>query len=118
MLRLAHPAPRGQGTAAPARRKWSRAPALSLTPDEARHLRASLANTARAYGGVDVLAAAMGVPVQTLYKASQERHIPAPGLAIRLAAAAGTTVEAVLGGKLADAGRCPTCGAKTAGGAS
>lgn len=110
MLRLAHPAPSGQGTTTPKRRKWSRAPALSLTSEEARHFRAALGNAARAFGGVDVLAAAIGVPVQTLYKASGERHVPAPGLAIRLASAAGTTVEAVLRGRLADAGKCPTCG--------
>ena len=118
MLRLAHPAPRGQGTAASARRKWSRAPALSLTADETRHFRAALTNASMAYGGADVLAAAMGVPAALLYAAADEKHRPAPILAIRLAAAAGTTVEAVLHATLADASRCPACGARTAGGAS
>jgi uncharacterized 2Fe-2S/4Fe-4S cluster protein (DUF4445 family) len=66
---------------------------------------------------MDVLATAMGVRPKTLYQASGKRQGPSAILAIRLAAAAGVTVEAVLGGKLADAGRCPTCGARTAGGA-
>jgi hypothetical protein len=45
-------------------------------------------------------------------------HSPAFALRRERVAAAGTTVEAVLSGKLADAGRCPTCGARTAGGVS
>jgi hypothetical protein len=48
----------------------------------------------------------MGVPVATLHK--NKRHGAA--LAFRLAAAAGISVEAVLGGKLSAAGRCGTCG--------
>lgn len=97
MLRLLRPETPGQGPAAPARRKWSRAPALSLTADEVRHFRAALENAARAYGGADVLAAAMGVPVATLYTAKGSSRAPSGILAIRLAAAAGVTVEAVLG---------------------
>ena len=54
----------------------------------------------------------MGVPVDTLYTAKGSRRAPSGILAIRLAAAAGVTVEAVLSGKLADAGSCPTCGAR------
>jgi len=34
--------------------------------DEARHLRAAIKNTARAYGGMDVLASVIGVPPATL----------------------------------------------------
>jgi hypothetical protein len=82
-----------------------------LNPDEARHVRAALAATARAYGGADVLAAAMGVPVATLHSAAG-RRCPSGVLAIRLAAAAGMTVEAVLSGKLTEAGRCPSCGSR------
>ncbi len=99
MLRLAHPAPRGQGTDPPKRRKFTRAPALKFSDDEVRLVRAALNNAARTYGGLDVLAAAMGVPAATLYRI--QKHRPSGIFAIRLATAAGITVEAMLSGKLA-----------------
>jgi hypothetical protein len=99
MLRLAHPAPQGQGPTAPKRRKGSRAPAFSFTAEEVRHFRAALANAARAFGGVDALAAAMGVRVTTLY-AVKAKRCPCGLLAIRLASAAGIPVETVLTGTL------------------
>jgi hypothetical protein len=103
MLRLVHPAPGGQGSGAPARRKGSRSPALMFTPEEARAVRTCLKNTATRYGGFDVLAAAMGVPVDCLYQAAGNKRCRRPSgiLAIRLAAAAGITVEAMLSAKLA-----------------
>jgi|HubBroStandDraft_6_1064221.scaffolds.fasta_scaffold703546_3 hypothetical protein len=111
MLRLVHPPPAaGQGSGSPARRRGARSPALSLTSDETRHLRAALKNTAAAYGGLDVLASVMGVGVETLYKAAQRR--PSGTLAIRLARAAGMAVEAILTGTLNPAGRCPSCGSR------
>jgi hypothetical protein len=124
MLRLAHPAPRGQGTDPPKRRKFTRASARILTADEVRHVRAALVNAARAYGGFDVLASVLGVRATLLYSLAQRR--PSGIFAIRLASAAGISVEAVLSGALTTAGRCPTCGTRagsgrissTAGGAS
>jgi hypothetical protein len=83
---------------------------LTLTPDETRHLRAALKNTAAAYGGFDVLASVMGLRVETLYQVAHRR--PGGTFAIRLARAAGMTVEAVLSGALNPAGRCPTCGSR------
>lgn len=112
MLRLAHPAPAGQGTDPPKRRRGSRAPALALTPDEVRHLRAAIVATARAYGGFPVLAHVTGIPVQALYKAKRRR--PCGVLAIRVAKAAGTPLEAILSGKLTEAGRCTACGSRAA----
>jgi hypothetical protein len=103
MLRLAHAAPRGQGTDPPKRRKGSRAPAFSFTAEEAQHFRAALVNAARAYGGMDVLAAAMGVRVTTLY-AVKTKRTPCGMLVIRLAGAAGIPVETVLSGTLRPAG--------------
>lgn len=105
MLRLVHPASSGQGADPPKRRKGSRSLALSLTADEARHLRAAIKNTARAYGGLAVLAAVIGCTVGAL---KQRR----PGLAIgvRVAQAAGVSVETILRGALTAVGRCPTCG--------
>ena len=63
---------------------------------------------------MDVLATVLGVPAQTLYGAIP-RARPSGILVIRLAAAAGLTVEAVLSGKLTEAGTCPTCGARKGG---
>ncbi len=108
MLRLVHPAPGGQGTDPPKRRKCSRAPALSLTNDEVRHVRAALKNTARAYGGRDALAAVMGIPPDTITGAGSRR--PSGTLVIRLARAAGVSVETILTGAVNLAGRCPACG--------
>lgn len=123
MLRLVDPPPGGNGTDPPARRR-GRSPALSFTPDEARHLRAAIRNTARAYGSTECLAAALEVPVKTLYQALAPKRRASGLLAIRIARAAGMALEAIIGGKLTDAGRCPTCGARAgdgrlvAGGAS
>jgi hypothetical protein len=63
MLRLVHPAPSGQATGAPKGRRPRPSPSLRLTDDEVRHVRAAVRNTARAYGGNDVLAEVMGIPV-------------------------------------------------------
>jgi hypothetical protein len=109
MLRLVHPAP-AAGQHPPARRKGSRSLSLTLTPDETRHVRAALRNTAAAYGGFDVLASVMGLRVKALYRVAHRR--PCGTFAIRLARAAGMSVEAVLGGTLNPAGRCPTCGSR------
>lgn len=99
MLRLLRPDTPGQGPATPKRRKWTRADAFMFTAEEVRHIRAALSNAARAYGGVDVLATVMGVRAEVLYAAKRRR--PSGILAIRLAAAAGITVEAMLSGRLA-----------------
>jgi len=115
MLRLVNPAPSGQDP--PTRRKGDRSPALSLTATEASFFRAALRNVARAYGGFDVLAGVVGVPVETLYKANAPRRITSAALALRVARAAGMHVEAMLSGALSEAGRCNTCGARAAGGA-
>ena len=115
MLRLVSPAPEGQGTGTPKRRRGSRSPSLFLTPDEVRHAQAAIRAAARAYGGQDVLATVLGIPVHTLQQAASRGRSPSGILVIRLAAAAGLTVEAVLSGKLTEAGRCPTCGAKRGG---
>lgn len=108
MLRLVHPPPGGNGTDPPARRKGHPSPAFSLTPDEVRHLRATIHNVGRAYGSIACLADAMRVPVDTLYK--HKRHSAA--MALLVARAAGMSVEAVIGGKLSPAGQCSACGAR------
>ncbi len=114
MLILVHPAREGQEP--PKRRKGCRSSALSLTPDEMRHLRATLRGLARSFGSWANLANAMGVKLGTLTDAATAPRYRASGtLAIRAARIGGMTVEAVLSGTLADAGRCQTCGARVGG---
>ena len=109
MLRLIHPQQGGQSTRPS---KGRRSAALHLTPEEAQHLRAAIRNVARAYGGMDVLAAVVGAPVTTFRKALSRRRRPSGILAIRVAQAAGMSVAALLTGQLADAGRCAACGSR------
>jgi hypothetical protein len=85
---------------------------LRLTDEEARHLRATIRNVARMYGSLSCLAEVLGVHPGVL----THRRRPSPGLALAVARAAGMTFDAVVGGKLTAAGRCPTCG--TAAGAA
>ena len=108
MLRLVHPPPEGgQATRSPRRLSHN-----SLTPDERRHLRQALKNLRLRFGTWSCLAEVMGVPEGSLVNAaSSKRGLGSPGLALRAARAAGSTVEAVLAGKLTPAGVCPTCGA-------
>lgn len=116
MLRLVHPTPVGQGADPPSRRKGCKSPSLSLTPEEGRRVRAALKNTAAAYGGLDVLAAVLGVSHGSLRAMASNARRPLSGtLAIRLAKVAGVSVEAILTGALTAAGRCPTCGHRVGG---
>ncbi|MDC0747791.1 hypothetical protein [Polyangium mundeleinium] len=110
MLRLVHPAPRGQGTRPPSGRK---SPALLPTSEERRRIRATIRNIARAYGGVDVLAAVVGIHRATLIRAGQQASY---AVAVLVARAGGIPVEQVLTGRPHVAGACALCGRK--GGAS
>ena len=113
MLRIVHPAPSGQGTRPPRRRGPS--PSLSLTPEEVRHLRAAIKNTARALGGMPVLAEVTGLAPKSLAQAAyNKRERPSAALALLVARAAGMSVEAVIGGQLTAAGRCQACGSRVA----
>jgi hypothetical protein len=95
MLRLAHPAPRGQGTDPPKRRKGRPSPSLSLTPDEARHLRASIRNVARVHFGTLIkLANAIGVAPRVL---TRKAGLPSAGLALAVARVSGVSLDAMLG---------------------
>ena len=109
MLRLVHPAPEGQGTDPPKRRRGP-APALSITPEERRHLRTAVKNTARAYGGMAVLVTATGLPLNTLRSIAYGQGTGSVALARVIAKVAGVSIEAVLSGTLSAAGRCSTCG--------
>jgi hypothetical protein len=113
MLRLVHPPPTGgQATRPPKGRK---APALSLTDEELRHLRAATRNAVRAYGSPGALAAAIGVPTVAIYRVTGENgRRPCAGIALRIARASGVALEVVLGHRaaLTEAGRCQACGSR------
>jgi hypothetical protein len=73
--------------------EWARSPALSLTWEESRHIYAAIANIARAYGGLDVLAVVLGTGLKTLYTLRKPCHRIGGTFAIRLASAAGMIVD-------------------------
>jgi hypothetical protein len=104
----------------PPRPPGRRSPALMLSTDEVRRVRASIRNTAHAYGGLDVLASILGLPAKSLYNVAGSRaHMPSGTFAIRLAKAAGVSVESILTGAITEAGKCKACGRRLAsGGAS
>ena len=111
MLRLVHPRPEGQGSRTSKGRRPRPSPSLLLSDEEVRHVRAAVRNTARAYGGIAVLADVMGVPPDTISGVLTSRKHRASGtFAIRLARAAGASVEAILTGAISEATRCTTCG--------
>ena len=90
MLTLVHPARPGQDP--PKRRRGLPAPSLSLTPDEARHLRAAIRNIAGGHGGLTRLAAKLGVCRRILTR----RQRPSAGLAVALARELRLSVDALL----------------------
>ena len=97
-LHVVRPATPGQGTDPPARRRGVPSACLSLTREEARHLRASARNIARThYGTLAALARALGVVPVVL---TRRKH-PGAGLAVALWRLTGIPVEAMLTGKLA-----------------
>lgn len=108
MLRLVHPAPKGKVSARP---KYQRNPALVPTAEEQDRIRAAIRHLAAAYGGRDVLAEVMGVPIKNL---SAVRRTKSFALAILLARAAGVPVEQILRPGVQDAGKCPVCARKGA----
>ena len=108
-LRLVHPAPEVQTPRPP---KGRRSATMSLSAEEAQHFRAALRNIARAYGGHAVLAAVVGVRVQSLHQALKKGRLPSAILALRVAQAAGMHLETLLTGQLTAAGRCKSCGSR------
>ena len=114
MLRLVHPAPKGQENATSSVPKMGlgrKSAALTPTRDEQKRISAAVLNAGRAFGGLDVLAAVMKVPVGTLY---QVRRSTSYAMAVLVARAAGIPVEQVLSGKPHEAGSCALCGRKGA----
>jgi hypothetical protein len=110
MLRIVHPPTVGKDTRPP---KGRRSAALFLTVEELRHLRAATRNAVRAYGSTSALAAVVGVPTQTIHGVTAAKGPrPSGTLALRIARAAGMSVEAIIGPALNEAGRCGACGSR------
>jgi hypothetical protein len=111
-LRLLPPLDGGQDRSRPPRRRSPN----SLAPDERRNLRQALKNLRLRFGSWSCLAEVMDVSVDTLKEAAgQGAGHGSPGIALRAARAAGSTIEAVLSGKLSPlGGACPSCGASSA----
>ncbi len=105
MLRLVHPAPKGQVSS---RRRSSN---IKPTPEEQARIRAAVRNLSRAFGGRDVLANVIDVSLASLNKMNRAVSY---GLAVRLAHAAGIPVEQILSGKPHVVGACAICGRKGA----
>ena len=111
-LHLIKPSPGGQSTRPPKGRK---APALSLTNEELRHLRAATRNAVRAFGSSGALAAAIGMTAPAIHRITGEKgRRPCAGIALRIAQASGMALEVVLGHRaaLTEAGRCSACGSR------
>jgi hypothetical protein len=83
---------------APKRRSGARSRALSLTPDEIRHLAAAVRAVARSYGGKAGLARVLGVDPGIL---NPGRRHPHAGLAVALWRLSGMPLDVILRGKLA-----------------
>jgi hypothetical protein len=113
MLRLADPPDGGQGTDPPRRRKGARPPSLSFTETEAHNVRTAIRGAARTLGGLAALARKIGVGERTLHG----KRCPGPAVALAVARVAGLSLDAMIAGKLTDASKCPSCGAKRPDGA-
>lgn len=87
-------------TAAPAAaRRRGRAPGLSLSPDEAKHLRAAIRGLARTrYASLAALARALGVHANVLSRSARRPH---PGLAVAVWRLTGIPLDVLLTCKLA-----------------
>ena len=113
MLRLVHPPPEGNSGDPPHPGKLR----LRLTSEEVRRARIAIRNIARAYGSYGCLGAVLGISGKNLERVvNSRRRDPGGVLVIRVAQAAGVTVESILTGQLNEAGRCKACGARLASG--
>jgi hypothetical protein len=110
MLRLVHP---DDGSNTPSRRHHHPSASLFLTADEARHVHAAIRGASRTYGSMAKLARVLGVKPNTL----TAKH-PSAAIAIAVARLTGLSLDSMLAGRLTEAGVCPVCGGKRAGGAA
>jgi hypothetical protein len=84
-----------------------------LTDVQVQRLKLTTRNLVRAYGSPDCLAEVTGLAVDTIHDLQGRRRGRFGTLtAMRIAKAAGVTVEHLLSGKFTLANQCPTCGAE------
>jgi hypothetical protein len=81
-----------------------------LTKDEQKHVRKVVTFMRTRLGSWQALATRSGVEVHTLKYAASARGTATPGVAIRVARAAGVPVERILDGSWPLPGMCPHCG--------
>lgn len=114
-LRLIHPSPPPKPDTTPRTRSGRKAPYQSdlFSPEEEARLRAAVRHARALFGTWACLADAMRVNLDTLHAAVRGDVRFSAALAIRLARALGKPVESLYG-PIADATRCPTCGARRA----
>lgn len=111
MLRLVHPAPKGQETRTSKKKRFK----TNFPPAQAARIRALLRNLRTAYGSWECLAAVTGYAKTSLSSAATKPERASYSFVVQLARAAGMTVEEVLSPRLAPVvGCCPTCGRKGA----
>lgn len=101
--------------------EWSkprkvRAP--DLLPEEQANVKAAIRFLRCRVGSWLALETATGVKVKTLQWSSGKKTGVTAGVAIRVARAAGASIDDVLRGAWPPAGACPHCGQVTEGGAS
>jgi hypothetical protein len=104
--------PQGGEAPAPARRKGIPSPALSLTDEESRHLRAAIRNMARTFGGVAKLARTLGLGKAAL---GRSRRRLSPAVAVALWRLTGASLDVLLRPQLA---AVPSPAPATGGGAA
>jgi hypothetical protein len=96
-----------------ARVGWSRPKSRrgpDLTPEEQTNVRAAVAFLAKRRGGWKAMCEAMGLDVSTVRHAYRPSGGVSPGMALRVARAAGVPLEDVLAGRWPKPGMCPHCG--------
>jgi hypothetical protein len=101
--------PDGGNGGAPSKRRRSTRPSVTLNPDQASGLAATLKNLNRRHSWA-VLAAEMGVSKDALRYAANGHTRGSPGLAVLVARVAGLSVERVLTPGPTGTSCCPNCG--------
>ena len=80
-----------------------------LTPEETESVRVALEFLVERMGSAQAVAYRMGVDRTAVRRALKEKPKPGIAMALEVARAAGTTVDAVLSGAFPPPGACPKC---------
>lgn len=96
----------------PSRRKGRRSPAIILLREAQGRVRAAVRSLHLGHGAWSVVAELTGMSINSLTCIANGRRPVTPEVLLRIAAAGGLSVDALLQQKLTDTGRCPSCGAR------